>query len=254
MTRIPLEYLKALEAGDLEVIPNPIRRGVVAAYAKAAGMNAEKVLKSLEDLGQKSVETTVGNLSTERPLREAMTVGMTRAQIRTAWFAQIAANRLLHWALSLTLLVIAVVVGAHWLREEQEAEGIATQFSLDTAAYRTFSYVQMIEPVADSLRSLIEFDRQQTIFIAHDTGHAFIMAGLDVWADVFLYPHDTIEFRHFSGLRFAVDPRFRGLVVQETDTLVTHFTKDSLVAWYCSPDAIAPDSAQTDSLAAKVKG
>lgn len=253
-TRIPLDYLTALEDGQLDIIPAPIRRGVITAYAKAAGMNADKVLKSLEELSAHAASPVAGNLSAERPLRETMTVGMTRAQIRTAWFAQIAANRLLHWALSLTLLGIAVVVGASWLREAQEATTPLTSFSLDTTAYRSFSYLKVEQPIPDSLRYRVDAERQETRFIALDTGVTRVIVGLDEWGEFRTYPHDTIDFRHIVGLRFAVDLGFRAMVLQDTDTMAVHYTRDSMVAWYCSPDEIMRDSTVSDTVGVKPKG
>jgi len=253
-TRIPLDYLKALEEGRLDEIPAPIRRGVISAYAKAAGMNADKVLKSLEELSSHVSGPALGNLSAERPLRETMTVGMTRAQIRTAWFAQIASNRLLHWALSLTLLGALVVVGAYWLREAQEATNLPSSSAPDTTAYRAFSYLRVDQPIPDTLRYRVDSEPTITRFVALDTGAASVIAGLDYWGDFHVYPHDTIDFRHFVGLRFSVPPDFRALVLQDADTMATHFTRDSLVVWYCSPDFVPPDSTESDSLAAKSKG
>ncbi|MBL0060359.1 MAG: helix-turn-helix domain-containing protein [bacterium] len=49
-TFIPKEYLEALEDGKLDIIPQPIQRGVISAYARAARMNSEKVLRTLEEL------------------------------------------------------------------------------------------------------------------------------------------------------------------------------------------------------------
>ncbi|MBK6766948.1 MAG: helix-turn-helix domain-containing protein [bacterium] len=253
-TRIPLDYLKALECGQLEVIPAPIRRGVIAAYAKASGMNGDKVLKSLEELSGHAVGPVAGNLSIERPKRETMTVGMTRAQIRTAWFAQIASNRLLHWTLSLTLLGMSVVVGAHWLREAQEATNVPKTFALDTSSFRAFPYIRAEQPIPDSLRYRVSSYRQETRFIALDTGKTRVMAGLDEWGEFPVYPHDTIDFTHLAGLRFAVPVGFRALVLQDSDTMVSHLTQDSSVAWYCAPDEVAPDTSESDTLGTKPKG
>jgi transcriptional regulator with XRE-family HTH domain len=92
-TKIPREYLNALEQGHLEVIPASIRRGVIAAYAQTSGMNSDKVLKTLETLQGIQPIAETGTLATDRSSRERLMVGMTRAQIRTAWFASIAGNR-----------------------------------------------------------------------------------------------------------------------------------------------------------------
>ncbi len=244
VTRISREYLDALESGKLEVIPAPIRRGVVSAYARASGMNAEKVLKTLEELQGVHRVIESGSISGDRSSRERMTVGMTRAQIRTAWFASIADNPFLHWALTVLVLLLGIMVAAQ--RWQAGAVGFlqtvrSTEVGDPVSSFRSDPWMEAKEVIPDSLRYKVEFPLNESEFTALDTGWVRITWGIDSGTALKTYPHDKIKLMHYSGVRVASVKGYSGLLVSGTDTSWAHSTKDSTVNWWCFPDAV-PDS------------
>lgn len=245
-TRIPLEYLSALESGQLSIIPEPIQRGVISAYAKSARMNSEKVLHSLDVLkGGKSVSDARLSAS-DRLSDESLTVGMTRAQIQTAWFASIAENRLLHWVLTLLLLIVGVWMTAQW---RTDSSGSATDpvtglsSSLPVSSFRPTPVQEIREMMPDSIRFIVSFPLQVSEFSALDTAQFQLWWGIQEDSSYFMYPHDKIEFMHYSGLRISSNSGAKGLMVSGEDTFTTHFGKDSLNTWLQFPDRTAADDA-----------
>ncbi len=255
-TRIPKEYLEALEDGKLDVIPQPIQRGVISAYAKAARMNSEKVLRTLEELQGIRSKTESGSLSPDRSSRESMTVGMTRAQIRTAWFASIADNRLLHWGLTVLLLLVGIMLAAQWRAGGQQTflrSHALTPVGDPESSFRASPWQEVREVIPDSLRYTIDFSLRRCVLTALDTAAITTIWGLDP-ADTFLvYPHDKIIFTHYSGLRIGSQSGFRGAIIAETDTFQTHFARDSMTTWLCYPDEIQADSSDSAAKADSVK-
>ncbi len=255
-TRIPKEYLEALEDGKLDVIPAPIQRGVISAYAKAARMNSEKVLRTLEELQGIRSKSESGSLSPDRSTRESMTVGMTRAQIRTAWFASIADNRLLHWGLTVLLLLVGVMLAAQWRAGGQQTflrSHALTPVGDPESSFRASPWLEVREVIPDSLRYRIDFPLQQCVLTALDTAQITTIWGLEPADTISVYPHDKINFIHFSGLRIGSQTGFRGMIVAETDTFQTHFAKDSMSTWLCFPDEIPVDSIAAPGRADSVK-
>lgn len=249
-TRLPTEYLDALEAGRLDVIPNPIRRAVIATYAKAAGMNADKVLRTLEELEGVQRSAAPGTGSLDRGGRERMTVGMTRTQIRTAWFASIAGNRLLHWSLTLLLLLVGALLAAQWHAGGQLSFGkhaSLIRVGEPVSEFRTSAWFEYREQFADSLRYLVDFPTQEAVFTVFDTTDVKWFLGLEPCSSMLLYPHDKIKFIHQSGLRVESLGPLRGYMIADTDTFRAHVTKDSLVSWVVAPDAIQTDTVATDT-------
>ena len=255
-TRIPKEYLEALEDGKLDIIPQPIQRGVISAYAKAAQMNSEKVLRTLEELQGIRSRTESGLLSPDRSSRESMTVGMTRAQIRTAWFASIADNRLLHWGLTVLLLLVGVMLAAQWRAGGQQT--FLRSHSLSpvgepVSSFRASPWQEVKEAIPDSLRYKINFPLAQCVLTALDTAEITTMWGLDQAHTFDVYPHDKINFIHYSGLRIGSQSGFRGVIIAETDTFQTHFAKDSITTWLCYPDEIPTNSSGSSAKADSVR-
>ena len=61
ITKINISYLKALEDGRWDVLPEPYIKGFLKAYAQCVGMNVMKVLKKYDEL-EKGVEPVEGGL------------------------------------------------------------------------------------------------------------------------------------------------------------------------------------------------
>ncbi len=235
-TRIPIEYLRALEDGEFEVIPAAIRRGVIAEYAKSAGMNADKVLKSIEEGQQLKANSSSGSLDAERVLGESMTIGMTRVQIRTAWFAKIASNRPLHWGITLCFLIAVSFIGADWMRKSGGAEEHISQNPKLVVSARSIPFQRFEEAHALPDGSQNHRKSYKTQVFSTDTGHVRATLGIDEWHTFYLYPYDTIEFIHQSGLRINFGANLRIIPTVESETFQTFYSKDSLEAWISVPD------------------
>ncbi|MCB9357199.1 MAG: helix-turn-helix domain-containing protein [Calditrichaeota bacterium] len=250
-TRIPLDYLRAIDQGQLDSVPEAIRKGVITSYAKAAGMNADLVERSLKDPSAKSAKSGSGRVAGV-PYREKMTVGMTRAQIQTVWFAKLSSNAGLHWGVTAVLLGILVVLG---LTSTPHSKTSVYPYSNKLpygGILRQVPFVKVSEPgVSDSDPFLIDFVQHVTTAIALDTGFVETELGINEWETHNLYPFDTIEVTHGTGLRFSFPPGFPLLVLTESaETLRTHFTHDSTAAWICSPDLSLEADAEGDSAVA----
>lgn len=251
-----MEYLEALEDGKLDVIPQPIQRGVISAYAKTARMNSEKVLHTLEELQGIRPKSAAGFLTPDRSSRESMTVGMTRAQIRTAWFASIADNRLLHWGLTVLLLLVGVMLAAQWRSGGQQTflrSHALTPVGEPLSSFRASPWQETREVIPDSLRYRIDFPILQCELTALDTAEIMTIYGLESADTMFVYPHDKITFIHYSGLRIGSHSGFRGVIMSESDTFKTHFAKDSMTTWLCFPDEVAADSSEIAAVSDSVK-
>jgi len=110
ITRLSVDYLEAIEEGRWDDIPRPYVRGYLSLYAQAVGMNRDKVLKTFDRLMAPETESDSAILDEAPPLlREPEAVGITRAKIRTTWFALLSRNRKLLYTLS--FLSVAGLLG-----------------------------------------------------------------------------------------------------------------------------------------------
>jgi transcriptional regulator with XRE-family HTH domain len=119
VTRLGLEYLDAIEEGRWNEIPRAYIRGYLSLYAQAVGMNHDKVLKSFDRLMMPEGATDAAVLDEAPPLlREPEAVGITRAKIRTTWFAILSRNRKLLYFLS--FLAVAALFGLLYVTRKIE--------------------------------------------------------------------------------------------------------------------------------------
>lgn len=109
ITCVSLHYLKALEEGDWEQVPAAYRRGYLALYASAAGMNREKVLKSYCAL-MAGGEGTQGAILDDSPavLERPEAKELTRARIRTEWYTRLARHPFVFRTTTLLIVVIGI--------------------------------------------------------------------------------------------------------------------------------------------------
>jgi len=253
-----MEYFVALEQGRLDVIPAPIRRGVISAYAQTASMNADKVLKRLEELqDEKPPPAQVSTITTRWLSRDRLTVGMTRAQIRTEWFASIAGNRFLHWSLTVLILLVGLVLASQWSEVSEYASRTPPQnvnVPAPVSSFRSDCRFEFWEVPPDSLRPSSLRTVHESVLVALDTCEFDINWGIIAGPTVILYPHDKAILRHNSGVRITVGRYFSGLLIAQEDTLSLHFTKDSTTAWLCFPDAAAEIAADSTLLTKTAKG
>lgn len=256
-TRIPREYLEALENGRLEVIPSAIRRGVVAAYVQASGMNSDKVLKTLESLQGIQPASDIGTLTSDRSTRERLTVGMTRAQIQTAWFASIAGNRFLHWSLTVLLLLVGVLLAAQWrdgAKSILKPSSPAIYVHDPVTSFRATPVLAASEVPLESLTAgLVSLNLEAELMIL-DTGKVHIFWGLADGPNLNVYPYDKVKITANSGIRVALYEGARGYLIASKDTLMPHFTKDSAAVWLSFPDFSGPEEADTIAVDNKIDG
>jgi transcriptional regulator with XRE-family HTH domain len=256
-TKIPREYLNALEQGHLEVIPASIRRGVIAAYAQTSGMNSDKVLKTLETLQGIQPIAETGTLATDRSSRERLMVGMTRAQIRTAWFASIAGNRFLHWALTILFLLVGVLLAAQWRGGAGNVLLPAKRSIYEdgpTSSFRASPVMNVEEEPYDTLSVGSAYFNYETSVTLLDTGQVRIFWGIDEGPALEVYPYDKINVKSFSGMRVFLNRRLPGYLIADKDTLLPHFTKDSTVTWLAFPDQKDPEAADSSANADSLGG
>ncbi|MCC6477088.1 helix-turn-helix domain-containing protein [bacterium] len=254
ITRVSLEYLSALERGDVEILPQPIRRGIVAAYANAVAMNRDLVLRDFEALFDPQSEKREAVLLRGRR-KESLLVGMTRAQIRTAWFARLSSNRRLHWILTATLIAVGAA-GALLARRQLTDTNSADPVKLNPAfAYDSSRFVlpfrEIREALVDSpVVGISDWEVRWTEVIALDTAVVDVRAGLDsLWIGI-MYPYDTITFIHLNGLRAEVEGGPKLLALAEGDTVPWHTLRDSVLFFYTVPFELeqADSLVQGDSL------
>lgn len=239
-TRISRDYLAALEAGEWERIPAPILRGVVSAYAARVGMNLDRVLREYDRLKEESSQTRSDPGLRGARLREPMMVGMTRTQIRTAWFARLVGNRALHWAVTVLGLAMVFVAFLNWPdpREEefkQAARGELRSVPAPSARVREpFRTVTEADSLFEEVSQHLWPARVTTV-VATDTG--LIVPYFGIWpaARHESYPFDTIRFIHRHGLRLSSHFDQSLLVLSGGDTVRPHFSRDSSRYW-CIPD------------------
>jgi len=106
MTRLGVDHLQAIEEARWDDVPRAYLRGYLSLYAQSVGMNVDKVLRSFDRLMIPESGPGSAVLDDAPPLlREPQAVGVTRAKIRTTWFAVLSRNRKLLYALSFLAVV-----------------------------------------------------------------------------------------------------------------------------------------------------
>jgi cytoskeletal protein RodZ len=109
MSRISIEFLDALERGHWDRIPRAYVRGYLGLYAQTVGMNRDKVLRTFDHLMLPGAAAGAAVLDDAPPLlNEPTDVGVTRAKIRTSWFAALSRNRKVFYPLTFVALLLLV--------------------------------------------------------------------------------------------------------------------------------------------------
>ncbi|HEY3294332.1 MAG TPA: helix-turn-helix domain-containing protein [bacterium] len=119
VTRLGLDFLEAIEEGRWNDIPRAYIRGYLNLYAQAVGMNTDKVLKSFDRLMMPETESDAAILDEAPPLlRQPQAVDITRAKIRTTWFAVLSRNRKMLYLMS--FFAVAGLLGLLYLTRRIE--------------------------------------------------------------------------------------------------------------------------------------
>ncbi|MBU0508527.1 helix-turn-helix domain-containing protein [bacterium] len=108
-TCITQEYLQALEEGEWERIPAAYLRGYLALYAVTVGMNREKVLRTYDAIVESRDRSTQAVLDDSPPaIKRPEHRSITRAKIRTGWYAQLARHPVTFRVVTITLIVLGL--------------------------------------------------------------------------------------------------------------------------------------------------
>jgi transcriptional regulator with XRE-family HTH domain len=130
ITRINREFIEALESGRWDEIPPAYLRGYLALYGQAVGMNREKVLRSFDQMMAPGTAHDKAVLDDgPRLLKGPEHAEVTRAKIRTAWFAALSRNR--GAMLGVTIVALLALFGLlHWSRRAHDLRVAAIPFSV----------------------------------------------------------------------------------------------------------------------------
>lgn len=116
VTCIARQHLEALESAHWDEIPAGFLRGYIALYAGAVGMNSEKVLRDFDGFQSSAVSNFAAQIVRNKPLLDQPErVGLTRAKIAAAWFADLTARTHLKKAL-LIIVIVAIIIVPAWMR------------------------------------------------------------------------------------------------------------------------------------------
>jgi hypothetical protein len=223
-TRISLDYLEALESGQWDQIPRAYLRGYLALFAEAVGMNREKVLRGFDNLHSAHVTASGAVLDETQPLlRQPEHMGVTRAKIRTTWFADLSHNRRAFYLLTL-VAVIGLLGLLRLTRTYRPSDVSLTPFENSVAENleKVHSPLTII-PLQDSLNS------GQSRFAAKVSGWTEWVGTKDGRVVVrrdqappisFRYmAYDTVKIQYLNDISGKVVPRGSMTVYKDTTRL-----------------------------------
>ena len=207
-TRLAPLFVEAIENGRWESIPAPYLRGYLSLYARASGMNVEKVLQGFDELMKARANDEMAMLDSSSPLlKQPERVGVTRAKIRTSWFTALTNNRMAAYAA--LALSLSVFVGSLYVsRRAQRTQTVPISFHETLEVYRQSVHgprtrITLTAPIPP-LSVATESPYSCTV-VASD--HAFFRAEGDpgVICHLHLNPFDTlvINYNYSSYIAFS---------------------------------------------------
>jgi hypothetical protein len=256
VTRLSLEPLQAIEDGRWDEIPRAYLRGYLGLYAQAVGMNVEKVLRSFDRLMLPEGSPDAAILDEAPPLlSEPQAVGLTRATIRTTWFAVLSRNRKLLYILS--FLAVAGLFGLlHLTRRIEDRRAVAVlPFSEALAENR----LRLTSPLAvlplDSAMTQGKNSSRWVQWIGNGPGSLLACRDRDSCRLWHFDSFDTIKIQYVDSLTVRLHPSQSAAARSDTALLSAAKTLPGDTALYLIKPESAPhlDSVRTipDSL---VKG
>jgi len=232
VTKVLSEYLEALESGRWEVIPPPYLRGCLSQYAQAVGMNVDKVLQGFDQLMSGIGEEQPATLdSSDSLLPQPEYIGLSRAKIRTAWFADLMRNRKMAYV-ALMVSIGVCGVGLSLFRQAHRAHRAPSPFRLTQMEYERVTrgpvtYIRTFS--SDSIAHNVNRKTGEIHVIAADTGTVTFVAGYG--------RKKTIAFRPFDTL----------LIDYDTLTCVSLYPSQSAVVLLSGKDTLSPQRLAGDT-------
>jgi hypothetical protein len=208
-TRISVEFLHALESARWDQIPRAYLRGYLGLYALAVGMNRDKVLRSFDQIVAPSAGSAGAVLEDAPPLLQAPEhVGVTRAKIRTAWFAALSQNR--RTAYASTFLAILVLLGILNFTRRVRTEKIPLiPFTEALAESRSRIYSPLIILPLEEDSGIKSDPREKAKWIriiGQDFGDISFQRDQNSRRLYRVSPFDTIDIQYLSYLNGRVHP------------------------------------------------
>src|SRR5512139_1261246 len=195
ITRISIEYLNSLESGKWEIIPQPYLRGFLSQYAKAVGMNVEKVLQSFDQLLTASEVDESATLDLSSPLLpQPEHIGVTRAKIRTGWFTALTQNRKVAY-LAVAVAVVLFGAGLALSRRTQRPRVVPTSFESSISEYKqtTRGPLTVLNlSTTDSSAGSKSTSSRGLVIGSVDTGTAVLGHGVNMLRTLAYHPYDSI--------------------------------------------------------------
>jgi len=249
-TRVTPEYVEALESGEWGKIPAAYLRGYLSLYASAVGMNREKVLRTFDRLLADARDREGAVLDQSGPLLpQPEHVGVTRAKIRTSWFAGMARNRRAVFCTT-AVVIVALSVTVHLVRRATRETVAVTAFEQATleAGLRvhgpfTLLPLDSLAPPGGEKRPV-----KQAMWVGRRSALLLFQRDDGEWEKLRFATYDTIAVEYRHHLIAKVTPR-DGAVAFSGDTAVPHDTTIADTALYRVPQVSKASISRLDSLA-----
>jgi hypothetical protein len=256
MTRLGLDHLQAIEEARWDDIPRAYLRGYLGLYSQAVGMNLDKVLRSFDRLMLPESESDAAILDEAPPLlREPQAVGITRAKIRTTWFAVLSRNRKLLYLLSF-FAVIGLFGLLYLTRKIEDRQMIPlTPFSEAVAESRSALTTPLLVVPVDSPSTDAKSAEHWVSWIGTAKGSLLMQRDRESVRRWRFDAYDTIKIQYLTQMSAKVWPAASVAAFQDTARIPPAKTLSGDTAQYLIKPGMTlhPDSAKNnvDSL---VKG
>lgn len=254
-TRVVRQHLEALESAHWDEIPDGFLRGYLALYASAVGMNTEKVLRDFDELSSPTVADNQARIVSNKPLlHQPEQVGLTRAKITAAWFADLASRTYLRNIL-LLLAITLIVFGPAWIRSSLRPEVPETipislamnEYAKQTHGPQTTIPLDLAETIGEQTSAtthwltLKTFDKGQIIFVRDLQDFNHLRFSLLETINIQYVNDIAFEIKPSLSANFTVDDTLYTLDTSRTDiSTLYHLSHNDLLS-------LPPDTVLTQS-------
>jgi hypothetical protein len=217
MTRLGQDQLQAIEDGQWDAISRAYLRGYLGLYAQAVGMNVEKVLRGFDRLMLPESGSGAAVLDEAPPLlSEPQAVGVTRAKIRTTWFAVLSRNRGLLYTLSF-LAVIGLFFLLFLMRKIEDRGAVAVlPFSEALAENRSALTTPFLIVPMDSAIGDAKHGQHWVEWIGRNRGVLTIKRDQDPPRRWHYDAYDTIKIQYVDKLVGRINPAASAMVREDS--------------------------------------
>ena len=217
VTRLGVDYLEAIENARWNEIPRAYIRGYLSLYAQAVGMNVDKVLKSFDRLMMPETEAEAAILDEAPPLLSGpQAVGITRAKIRTTWFAVLSRNRKALYTLS--FLAVAGLLGLLFItRRIEDTRAVPMlPFGEAMAESRARVTTPYLELPLDPSAQVGKLTDNWIKWIGKSKGWIVVERDNDIPHHWHFDAFDTIKIQYVSSLSARVYPASSAYALRDT--------------------------------------